>query len=397
MARTGNLALQGGEECAFSSLLEVLTKLNFKFRTSKMKIAINLKLKPTEDQAKILFETLEVCNNLCNAFSRHAFETKNFNQFSLHQAKYHETRESSELSSQMVVRCIAKVSDSYRADRTTLHVFRKWAAQPYDDRIFSFKEGDQVSLWTLSGRMKIPFVCGEHQRKYLRFRKGEVDLVYGKHRKKWFVNLVCDIPEQEPEFSEKVLGVDFGIVHIATDSEGEVFSGTPIENKRLWYQERRKRLQKKKTKASKRRLIKLSGKQARFQTWVNHNISQHLVSKAKRTRSGIAVEDLSGIRDGVTARKSQRNRLHNWSFDQLRSFVSDKSRRKGVALFVVDPRNTSRTCPECGCVDKKNRKSQDRFSCIACDYSALSDYVAARNIAKVAVNRPEFPTRRKAG
>ena len=264
----------------------------------------------------------------------------------------------------MVVRCIAKVSDSYRADRTTLHVFRKWAAQPYDDRIFSFKEGDQVSLWTLPGRMKIPFVCGEHQRKYLRFRKGEVDLVFHKHSQKWFINLVCDIPEQEPEFSEKVLGVDFGIVHIATDSEGEVFSGTPIENKRLWYQERRKRLQKKKTKASKRRLKKTSGKQHRFQTWVNHTISRQLVSKAKRTRSGIAVEDLSGIRDGVTARKSQRNRLHNGSFGQLRSFVSYKSRRKGVALFVVDPRNTSRTCPECGCVDKKNRQSWDQFSCI---------------------------------
>ena len=362
-----------------------------------MKITINLKLNPAEEQAKVLFETLEACNNLCNDLSRFAFETKTFGQFSLHKAKYHEIRESSPLSSQMIVRCFAKVSDSYRADRTTVHTFRKWAAQPYDDRIFSFKEGDQVSFWTLAGRMKIPFVCGEHQRKYLRFRKGEVDLVYSKRSKKWFVNLVCDIPEQEPAFSEKVLGVDFGIVNIATDSEGEVFSGTPIENKRLWYQERRKRLQKKKTKASKRRLIKLSGKQARFQTWVNHNISRHLVSKAKRTRSGIAIEDLSGIRDGVTARKSQRNRLHNWSFDQLRSFLACKSRMEGVELFVVDPRDTSRTCPECGCVDKKNRKSQDRFSCIACDSSALADYVAARNIAKVAVNRPEFSARRKAG
>ena len=362
-----------------------------------MKITVNLKLNPTEEQAKVLFETLGACNNLCNDLSRFAFETKTFGQFSLHEAKYHETRGTSPLSSQMVVRCFAKVSDSYRADRTTAHVFRKWAAQPYDDRIFSFKEGDQVSIWTLSERMKIPFVCGEHQRKYLRFRKGEVDLVYSKHSKKWFVNLVCDIPEREPEFSEKVLGVDFGIVNIATDSEGEVFSGSPVENKRIWYQERRKRLQKKKTKAAKRRLKKTSGKQHRFQTWVNHNISKHLVSKAKRTQSGIAIEDLSGIREEVTARKGQRNRLHNWSFGQLRAFVSYKSLMEGVELFVVDPRNTSRTCPECGCVDKKNRKSQDRFSCIACGYSALADYIAARNIAKVAVNRPEFSARRKAG
>ena len=110
-----------------------------------------------------------------------------------------------------------------------------------------------------------------------------------------------------------------------------------------------------------------------------------------------AVEDLSGIRDEVTARKAQRNRLHNWSFGQLRSFVSYKSLMYGVDLHVVDPRNTSRTCPECGCVDKKNRKTQETFSCIVCGYIAMADYVAARNIAKVVVNRPEFSTRRKTG
>ena len=123
---------------------------------------------------------------------------------------------------------------------------------------------------------------------------------------------------------------------------------------------------------------------------MNHTISKQRVLKAKRTRSGIAVEDLKNIWDGAKARKSQRKRLHNGSFDQLRSFLSDKSRREGVELFVIDLKNTSRTCPECGYVDKKNRKSQDRFSFIACGYSALADDAAARNIAKVAVNRPEF-------
>ena len=362
-----------------------------------MKLTVNLKLTPTPEQAKILFETLEACNQLCNELSRFAFETKTFGQFNLHKAKYRILRDASPLSSQMIVRCFAKVSDSCRADRTTVHVFRKWSAQPYDARIFSFKEGDRVSLWTLAGRVRIPFVCGVHQRRYLRFRKGEVDPVYSKRNKKWFVNLVCDIPEQEPEFSVGILGVDFGIVNIATDSTGEVFSGTPVENKRLWYQDRRKRLQKKGTKASKRRLEKLAGRQHRFQTWVNHNISKHLVSKAKRTQSGIAIEDLSGIRDEVTARKSQRNRLHNWSFNQLRSFLSCKSLMYGVDLHVVGPRNTSRTCPECGSVDKKNRKNRDTFSCVSCGYTAPADYVGARNIAKVAVNRPEFSTRQKTG
>ena len=74
-----------------------------------VKITVNLKLNPTEEQARVLFETLGACNNLCNDLSRFAFETKTFGQFSLHEAKYHETRGTSPLSSQMVVRCFAKV------------------------------------------------------------------------------------------------------------------------------------------------------------------------------------------------------------------------------------------------------------------------------------------------
>ena len=360
-----------------------------------MKIVVNLKLIPSEVQEKNLHQTLERCNEACNWLSRQALEHKIFGQFSLHHLGYSEMREKFGLSAQMAVRSIAKVADSYKADRKALHVFSKWSAQPYDDRIFSFKGPDSVSLWTLSGREKIPFVCGEYQRKFLPFRKGEVDLLHV--RKKWYISLVCDVPEQEPEFSKEILGIDLGIVNIATDSTGEVFSGKAIEKNRLWHQKRRERLQKKGTKAAKKRLKKLSGRQHRFQTWVNHNISKKLVLKAKRTRSGIAVEDLTGIREEVTARKGQRNRLGNWSFNQFRRFLSYKSLMYGVSLVTVDPRNTSRTCPECGCIDKKNRKSQESFSCIACGYSALADYVAARNIAKVAVNRPEFSTRQKTG
>ena len=60
-----------------------------------MKITINLKLTPTLDQAKILFETLEACNDLCNNLSRYAFETKTFGQFNLHKAKYLTLRDAS--------------------------------------------------------------------------------------------------------------------------------------------------------------------------------------------------------------------------------------------------------------------------------------------------------------
>ncbi|MHB8750656.1 MAG: zinc ribbon domain-containing protein [Aggregatilineales bacterium] len=66
---------------------------------------------------------------------------------------------------------------------------------------------------------------------------------------------------------------------------------------------------------------------------------------------------------------------------------------RGVRLVYVDPRNTSRTCPECGCIDKHNRPSQSRFKCVACGCSGLADHIAALNIARRAsVNKPNVST-----
>lgn len=57
---------------------------------------------------------------------------------------------------------------------------------------------------------------------------------------------------------------------------------------------------------------------------------------------------------------------------------------------MVDPRNTSRTCPICGHIDKANRKTQAKFVCVKCGHTANADINAAINIANrgAAVNQP---------
>jgi hypothetical protein len=58
---------------------------------------------------------------------------------------------------------------------------------------------------------------------------------------------------------------------------------------------------------------------------------------------------------------------------------------------LVDPRNTSRTCPACGYIDKANRVSQSVFACVVCGFSGLADHIAALNIrilGRAAVIRP---------
>ncbi len=349
-----------------------------------MKLVAAIKLKPTREQAAVLRATLKRCNDACTALAAKGFAAGVLRQFELHKLTYAMARADFGLTAQAAVRCIAKVADAFKINRKIAPVFRADAAQPYDDRILSFKGDDEVSIWTLEGRMRLKFVAGEHQLALLAFRKGEVDVCFV--RGNWMLAATCDIPETEEFKASDWIGVDLGIVNIAATSDGKVYTGSDIERVRARLAKRRKGLQSVGTKAAKRRLVKLSGQQARFQKHTNHCISKAIVLDAERTGRGIGVEELTHIRTQVTARRKQRARLGNWSFGQLRAFLEYKSKRAGVPLVAVDPRNTSKGCSACGCVDAKNRPNQATFSCISCGHSEAADWNAARNIrARAAV------------
>ncbi|MER5626372.1 zinc ribbon domain-containing protein [Streptosporangium sp. NPDC002544] len=66
--------------------------------------------------------------------------------------------------------------------------------------------------------------------------------------------------------------------------------------------------------------------------------------------------------------------------------VRDVQGRPGRgAVRLVDPRNTSRTCPECGHIDRRNRPTRDEFRCVSCGLVGPVDYFAAINIGRRAV------------
>ena len=345
-----------------------------------MKLVAAIKLLPTPAQAACLTATLARCNAACDWLASIAWDRKTFGQYALHKIGYAEARTRFGLTAQAAVRCIAKVADAYKLDRETQRHFRPDAAQPYDDRIIRFvADGAAVSLWTLEGRMVIPIVMGEHQRRLMAYRRGEVDLCIV--RGKWLLAATCDIPETDEFVAEDWLGVDLGIVALAADSDGKTYAGAAVERQRRRIQKRRNGLQKRGTKAAKRRLRILSRKQARFQKHTNHCIAKALVLDAERTGRGLALENLKGIRGRVTARGgNQRARLGNWGFGQLGAFVSYKAKRAGVPVCFVDPRNTSRECAACGCIDKKNRPDQANFLCVCCGHAANADTNAAINI-----------------
>lgn len=356
-----------------------------------MKLTAKVKLKPTEAQADSLKRTLEAANAACNYMSDMAWGAQAFGQFKIHALTYYEARDRFKLTAQLVVRCIAKVADSYKLDKQTKRTFKPHGSVAFDSRILSWKlDKNEVSIWTMDGRQKMTFACRERDKELLAGDRGESDLclINGE----FYLFTSCEVNEPAPTDIEDFLGVDLGVANIAVDNEGTVHQGKTVKNVRYRQRKLRTTLQRKGTHAARRRLKKLAGKERRFATWTNHNISKCIVAKAKDTNRGVALEELGGIRDRVTVRRPQRATLHSWSFHQLRTFIEYKAKLLGVPVITVDPKNTSRTCPCCGHIDKANRKSQDKFLCVDCGFSGLADHIAAINIGRRAVvNRPYIP------
>ncbi|MFI2200748.1 RNA-guided endonuclease InsQ/TnpB family protein [Streptomyces sp. NPDC020192] len=367
-----------------------------------MKLVVQVQLLPTPVQAAALEATLRACNEAAGWVSGVAFAKDVKRNFALREHTYAEIKARWGLGAQAAQHVIKKVCDAYATLRASLKAgnlgrpgskryrravekpiaFRVQGAQPYDDRMLSWQiDQRRISVWTVQGRVKdVAFTASPEQLATLAlYRKGESDLVWRDGM--WFLMATCEVPEA-PANSDPVdfRGIDLGIVNIATTSDGEIMAGRELNRIRARERKLRTKLQKKNTPSAKRRLKKRRRKEARRAKDINHKIAKHVVAEAERTGRGIALEDLTGIRERVRLRKPQRAAHSSWAFAQLGSFIAYKARRAGVPVVYVDPAYTSRTCAECGYIGKANRVSQACFACRSCGFVDHADRNGSRNI-----------------
>ncbi len=356
---------------------------------------------PDAAQASALSATLRVVNERANWVSVVAFEHGVPREYELRKHTYAELKACG-LGAQAAQHVIKKTRDAYTTLKANIRagnlgrpgskrrvkaeskpiVFRPEAAHPYDDRCLSWQyDAGTVSIWTMAGRLKnVRFACSASAFKMLReYRKGESDLI--ERDGVFYLIAVCEIPEAPVnEKPSAFIGVDLGIVNIATTSTGYRAGGRGLNRHRRRQLELRRKLQAKGTQSAKRRLKHRGRKEARHAANINHIISKRIVTTAERTGRGIALEDLTGIRERVRLRKDQRTQLHAWSFHQLGQFIAYKALRAGVPLVYVDPAYTSKQCSECGHIDRRNRVDQATFACRACGVIMHADDNASHNI-----------------
>ena len=267
-----------------------------------MDVSVTLKLFMTDTQKNAFKETMRAFNSACSIIAeKYGDET---NRIRLHHKTYDETRSLTGLSSQFVVRAIGRVADANKTRvaqtkskklrrRAGKHwkpvVFREYASVPYDARLSDLGKlwsRGEVSLSTCSSKGKRETVgvsLNPHSATMLlsgHVRAGSL-LSYRPRDDVFYLTLVVELPDAEEITPRGVIGIDMGVVNIATLSDGTNYSGENIERTRERFAKVRKELQEHGTPSARKRLKKIGGREARYRRDVNHCISKKIVGNAK--------------------------------------------------------------------------------------------------------------------
>ncbi|MBT2481343.1 RNA-guided endonuclease TnpB family protein [Streptomyces sp. ISL-94] len=244
---------------------------------------------------------------------------------------------------------------------------------------------------------------------------GKVKTVSVKREgRKWFVVLTAEQAPPEPlPATGSVVGVDMGIANFLADSNGGFVPnprhGRAAAAKLEAAQQALSRFPRRKAKdrtANHQRAVEkvagLHGKVRRQRLDHAHKTALGLV----REHEFIAHEDLKirnmskapapkpdpdkpggFLPNGAAAKAGLNRSIADAGWGVFLTILHAKAESAGREVIAVDPRNTSRECPECGHTAKQNRTTQDKFHCVACGHTAHADTVGAVNVLRAGLVR----------
>jgi predicted transposase len=108
-----------------------------------------VKLDPSQEQYKMLSETMKRFNEACNEIAETVFAIHSANKIEVQKTVHYPIREKFGLSAQLTILAIRKVCEAYKRDKSIKPEFRLDGALVYDQRVLSWKGLDKVSMATL--------------------------------------------------------------------------------------------------------------------------------------------------------------------------------------------------------------------------------------------------------
>lgn len=219
---------------------------------------------------------------------------------------------------------------------------------------------------------------------------------------RWYLVLSCDdVPAEPLPATGSVAGIDLGVASLVTTSDGDQVVNPRHLAATAGKLAAAQRDLARKARGSKRRRKAV----ARVATLHSKACSRRLDHAHKAALALIRAYDLIAFEDlrianmvrrpeprpdgngghapnGAASKAGLNRSISDAGWGVFLRILAYKAESAGRELIAVDPRNTSRTCPQCGHVARENRVTQAEFRCIGCGHAAHADVNAAINILR---------------
>lgn len=303
------------------------------------------------------------------------------------------------------LRDLDKAFQNFFADRARYpSPRRKHQNESFQFRVFQHRKSETRPFYMLVvfGRdsVKLPKIGRIEWVKHTHIRGEAKTATVVREGDRWFICVAAEIVLTPRPVPGGAVGIDVGVAVPLMTSEGEAL---PVDRTPLHLEKRRRRLQRELSRCRRgsRRRAKRREKLATIARRIaaRRKAQLHQVTTDLAGRYGlVAIEDLriqnmtasaAGTVEqpgrNVKAKAGLNRSLLDVSPGMFRLLLTYKVTARGGIVVAVDPRDTSRTCPECGHVDAENRRSQAEFRCIRCGHEDNADVNAARNILRRAL------------
>ena len=349
-----------------------------------IKLTAKFKLKETSEGLDDLFSTYR---EIVNFLIAHAYENNITSFYRLKKETYGSLRkEYPEIPSHYIYTACQMATLIYKSYRKRKRrgkangkpVFKKDIIM-LDDHLFKLDlEKGIIRLSTSKGRVTLEFYPAEYHGKFRDWKVGQAWLV--RTQKEVYINVVFSkgVEVKEPE---TFVGVDLNENNVTLSLPGGEFVQIITHEReiRTGYFVKRRKIQKKLRAGRKRRelLEKYGRREKNRLNNLYHKLTNKIIEYAEKC-GGIALEDLTEIRDSIRYSAEMNGRLHRWSFRKLQSIIEYKAKLKRVKVVFVDPAYTSSLCPICG--GRLSPNGHRGLKCSNCGFEADRDVVGSWNI-----------------
>jgi len=343
-------------------------------------------------QERLLDQTVETCRcwyNTCLAERRNAWKTERRSVRKYEQlAKVKDYRKVNSHAKQVhshVMQIV--VTDLDKAFQAFFRRVKAGGEPGYPrvkghDRYDSFGFKEYGNGFRIDGRRLRLFGIGRIAVRWHRPIEGKIKTLRIRRKAgKWYACFSCEVETTPLPKTNREVGIDVGISHLAVTSNGEI-----IENPH-WYRTEQQRLRVSQRRIARRKIGSNNRRKAvlilqREHEHIKNSRADYLcklIVRLVRDYDRIAIEDLNV--KGMVHNRHLSKSIMDSSWGDFRKRLEDKAEEAGRTVVAVNPAYTSKACSACGTLFESLTLADRWISC-HCGLSIDRDHNAALNILR---------------